>query len=71
VDYVLAGQAVCARYLRLTNPKRGELGTFRVKLCSCNGMYGEIHATITDHFFIGRIYNGIHSHFCDVLSDNL
>ena len=31
----------------------------------------EIYATITDHFFIGRIYNGIHSHFRDVLSDNL
>ena len=71
MNHVLAGQSVCTRELCLTKPERGELGAFRVKLCSRNGMYGEIYATIADHFFVGSVNDGVDTHFSNILSNYL
>ena len=38
---------------------------------SNRAVYGKIHATVTDHFHVSRVYDGIDLHFRDVLSDNL
>jgi hypothetical protein len=55
----------------LTETEWREADTLGVKLRSGYGMYGEIHAAVTDHFFVGGVNDGIHAHFGDVVEDDL
>jgi hypothetical protein len=55
----------------LSKPQRRERAALRVECRARRAMYGKINATVTDHFFVGGVYDGIDLHFRDVLSDDL
>lgn len=71
VDDVLTGEVVPARDLGLPEAEGGNAGALGVQLFPCHGMYGEIHAAVADHFFVGGVDDGVNGEVGYVLADDL
>ena len=71
VDDVLAGEVIPARDLGLAETEGREAGALGVQFFPGDGMYGEVYAAVTDHFFVGGVDDGVYAHFGDVVADNL
>jgi hypothetical protein len=64
-------EVVPARDLGLSEAERGNAGALGVQLLPGHGMYGEIHAAVADHFFVGGVDDGVNGEVGYVLADDL
>ena len=71
MDDLLCRKRIAPRELRVSESERCQAPTFLVKSGTGKGVQRKINAAVSEHLFVGRIDNGIHVHFRDVLPYDL
>ena len=68
---IFAGQLIALRDFCAPGFAAVERFTFRQQLRSCSTMNAAVHTAATQQRLVGSVDDGVHIHFCDVISDNL
>ena len=68
---IFAGQLVALRDFCAPGFAAVERFTFRQQLRSCSTMNAAVHTAATQQRLVGSVDDGVHLHFCDVISDDL
>ena len=71
VDHVFGGQTVALGNLRFTRPAAPQGPAFPQQLRPGGMMDGPVHAASAQEGRIGRVYDGVHLHFRNIVSDDL
>ena len=71
MDHIFTGQTVSLRNLCAASLAAVKCPAFRQQLRPRRPVDAAVHTAASQQRVVGRVHNGIHLHFCDVVPDNL